>query len=90
MRWNILNTKVLINPVIRGSFEAEVEYLKYFIDKRFDILDEIVKNASFETINAKVDKKNFRHHLNHKEDEDGKNKKNNFENIHQFLKENDL
>ena len=90
MRWNILNTKVLLNPVIRGSFEEEVEYLKYFIDKRFDILDEIVKNASFETINAKVEKKNFLHHLHHKEDEDGKNKKNNFENLHQFLKENDL
>ena len=57
MRWNILNTLVLVNPVARGSFEAEIDYLKEFIQKRFDITDEIVKNASFESITKEVEKK---------------------------------
>ena len=90
MRLNVLNSKILVNPVIRGSFEEEEEYLKYFIDKRFDIADEIIKNASYETINAKVDKKNFLRHPHHVEDGDEKKVKINFENMHQFLKENDL
>lgn len=95
MRWDVLNTRVLLNPTTRGSFEAEVEYLKYFCDKRFDILDNIVKNASFETINAKVEKKNSNNHRHHHlenedEDEDGNNKKINFAHINQFLIEKDL
>ena len=65
IRWDILNHKVLLNPVVRGSFEAEVEYLKYFIDKIFDVVDEIVNNATFESVNAKVVKKNT-HKKGHK------------------------
>jgi len=67
MRWDILNTKILLNPVARGSFEAETDYLKYFIIQRFDILDEIVKKASYETINAEVEIKNKHHHRKDKE-----------------------
>lgn len=62
IRWDILNTKILLNPVARGSFEAETDYLIYFIDKRFDILDEIVRKASYETINAEVETKRKRNH----------------------------
>lgn len=64
IRWDILNTRVLLNPVVRGSFEAEVEYLKYFIDKRYDIVDEIVNNASFESITAEVETKKNHHQKN--------------------------
>ena len=60
MRWDILNTLVLINPVARGSFEAEVDFLKEFIQKRLDITDELVKNTSPEDINKKVEKRS--HH----------------------------
>ena len=51
MRWDVLNKTVLVNPVVRGSFEAEVEYLKEFVQKRFDITDEIVKIANSTFIN---------------------------------------
>lgn len=81
MRWDILNTKILLNPIVRGSFEAEVEYLKYFMDKRFDILDNIIKNATVESITAKVKKK---HHSNNNE----KGNKD-FRDFNQFLFENE-
>ena len=51
MRWDVLNKTVLVNPVVRGSFEAEVDYLKEFVQKRFDITDEIVKIANSTFIN---------------------------------------
>ena len=51
MRWDVLNKTVLINPVVRGSFEAEVDYLKEFVQKRFDITDETVKIANSTFIN---------------------------------------
>jgi hypothetical protein len=56
MRWDVLNKTVLINPVVRGSFEAEVDYLKEFIQKRFDITDEIVKIANSTFINIEHEK----------------------------------
>ena len=64
MRWDILNSLVLVNPTARGSFEAEVDYLKEYIQKRFDITDEIVKNASVEDINKKIEKRD--HHRTRK------------------------
>ena len=60
MRWNVLNTLVLINPVVRGSFEAEVDYLKEFIQKRFDITDETVKNTNYTTINTEYERNSFK------------------------------
>jgi hypothetical protein len=59
MRWDVLNKTVLINPVVRGSFEAEVDYLKEFIQKRFDITDEIVKIANSTFVNIKNEKNSF-------------------------------
>ena len=83
IRWDIFNTKVLLNPVLRESFEEEVDYLKYYIQKRYDILDEIVKNASPESVSAEVPKRE--HHNHHK-----KNNKNiNEGNVHNFLLENE-
>ena len=60
MRWDVLNTSVLINPVIRGSFDAEVDYLKEFIQKRFDITDEIVKIANYSFINTEYERNSFK------------------------------
>ena len=66
IRWDIFNTQVLLNPVLRKSFEEEVEYLKFYIQKRYDILDEIVKNATPESVSVEVPKKG--HHDRHKKD----------------------
>ena len=82
IRWDILNTKILLNPVARGSFEAETDYLIYFIIQRFDILDEIVKNASYETINAEVETKRKSHH---RKDEERKTNNFSFNNFNAFL-----
>lgn len=83
IRWDILNTKVLLNPVLRGSFEAEVDYLKEFIQKRFDILNDVVKNATFESITAEVERKS--HHGHHKRDK----KSNKNEEFKNFLLQNE-
>ena len=60
MRWDVLNTTVLVNPVVRGSFEAEVDYLKEFVQKRYDITDEIVKIANSTFINTEYERNSFR------------------------------
>ena len=60
MRWDVLNKTVLVNPVVRGSFEAEVDYLKEFAQKRFDITDEIVKIANSTFINTEYERNSFR------------------------------
>lgn len=39
MRWDILNRKEHMNPVARGSFENEVNYLKEYVTKRIQWLD---------------------------------------------------
>lgn len=82
IRWDILNTKILLNPVARGSFEAETDYLIYFIVQRFDILDQIVKNASYETINAEVETKRKSHH---RKDEERKTNNFSFNRFNTFL-----
>ena len=46
IRWDALNSKQFMEAVIRGSFEAEVDYLKEFIEKRFVVFGEIVANAT--------------------------------------------
>ena len=46
IRWDALKTKQFMEAVIRGSFEAEVNYLKEFVEKRFVVFGEIVANAT--------------------------------------------
>ena len=46
IRWDALNTRQFMEAAIRGSFEAEVDYLKEFIEKRFVVFGEIVANAT--------------------------------------------
>ena len=57
MRWDILNTKIIVTPAARGSYEAEAEYLKEFIRQRYDITDEIVKKATHDSIISKEEPK---------------------------------
>ena len=46
IRWDVLNTRQFLEAVIRGSFEAEVDYLKEYVEERFDVFGEIVANAT--------------------------------------------
>ena len=39
MRWDILNSNQHMNPVSRGSYQKEVEYLKEYISKRIEWMD---------------------------------------------------
>ena len=39
MRWNIMNRKVHMNPVVHGSYEAEVQNIKTFLTKRIKKVD---------------------------------------------------
>ena len=43
-------SKQFLEPVIRGSFEAEVDYLKKYIEERFDVFGEIVANATSSSV----------------------------------------
>ena len=54
IRWDILSEKQFLQPVARGSYQAEVGYLMEFIEKRFDIFDQIVNSATIESVNEKV------------------------------------
>ena len=50
MRWDVLNSKQFMEAALRGSFKAEVDYLKEFVENRFDIFGEIVSNATPESV----------------------------------------
>jgi hypothetical protein len=39
VRWNILHRQEHMNPVARGSYAAEVNYLKEYITKRIEWMD---------------------------------------------------
>ena len=54
MRWDVLKEKQFLQPMARGSYEAEIGYLTEFIKKRFDILGQIVNSATVESVNEKV------------------------------------
>jgi len=54
MRWDILKEKQFLQPMARGSYEAEIGYLIEFIKKRFDIFGQIVNSATVESVNEKV------------------------------------
>jgi hypothetical protein len=54
IRWDVLNTRQFMEAVIRGSFEAEVDYLKEYVEKRFDVFGEIVANATSASVLEEV------------------------------------
>ena len=54
MRWDVLKEKQFLQPMARGSYEAEIGYLTEFIKNRFDILGQIVNSATVESVNEKV------------------------------------
>ena len=54
IRWNILNEKQFLQPAARGSYEAEIQYLKEFIENRFSIFGDIVNSATTQSVNEEV------------------------------------
>jgi len=54
IRWDVLNTRQFMEAVIRGSFEAEVDYLKEYVEARFDVFGEIVANATSASVQEEV------------------------------------
>ena len=54
IRWDVLNSKQFMEAVIRGSFEAEVDYLKEYVEARFDVFGEIVANATSASVQEEV------------------------------------
>ena len=54
IRWDILNQKQFLQPTVRGSYEAEIKYIKEFIENRFSIFGQIVTSATTESVNAEV------------------------------------
>ena len=54
IRWDILNEKQFLQPTARGSYEAEIKYLKEFIENRFSIFGQIVESATKESVNEEV------------------------------------
>ena len=54
IRWDILNEKQFLQPTARGSYEAEIQYLKEFIENRFNIFGQIINSATTQSVNEKV------------------------------------
>ena len=54
IRWDILNEKQFLQPTARGSYEAEIQYLKEFIENRFNIFGQIVNSATTQSVNEQV------------------------------------
>jgi hypothetical protein len=50
IKWDVLNSRQFMEAVTRGSFEAEVDYLKEYVENRFDIFGELVSSATTESV----------------------------------------
>ena len=50
IKWDVLKKRQFLEARCRGSFQAEVDYLKDFVEKRFDVFGEIIRNATKESI----------------------------------------
>ena len=54
-RYDILNKRVMASPTARCSFKREVAFLKEYIAKRFELLNDIVGKATTTSVNEEVD-----------------------------------
>ena len=53
-RYKVLDKKVIASPTARCTYKREVAYLKEYIPKRFDLVNEIVQKATTESVNEEV------------------------------------
>ena len=54
-RWDVLDKKVNVSPTARCSFKREVAFLKEYIPKRFDLVNQIVESSTTTSVNEEVD-----------------------------------
>ena len=54
-RWDILNKNINASPTARCSFKKEIAFLKDYIPKRFDLVNEIVEASTTQSVNEEVD-----------------------------------
>ena len=54
-RWDVLNKKINASPTARCSYKREVAFLKDYIPKRFDLVNQIVESATTTSVNEEVD-----------------------------------
>ena len=53
-RWKVLDRRILASPTARCTYKREVEYLKDYIQKRFDQVGEIIESSTTSTVNEEV------------------------------------
>ena len=53
-RWDVLNKKINASPTARCSFKREIAFLKDYIPKRFDLVNEIIETATTQSVNEEV------------------------------------
>ena len=54
MKWDVLNSKQFMEAATRGTFEAEVDYLKQFVEDRFDVFGALVESSTKESVLEEV------------------------------------
>ena len=50
IRWKVLEGRIFMEPQIFKNYDEEVDYLKQFIEKRFDTFGQIVSSSTTESV----------------------------------------
>ena len=50
MRWKVLGGRIFMEPQIFENYDEEVDYLKQFIEKRFDTFGQIISNSTTKSV----------------------------------------
>ena len=50
MRWKVLGGRIFMEPQIFENYDKEVDYLKQFIEKRFDTFGQIISNSTTKSV----------------------------------------
>ena len=72
IRWDILNKKVAYNPVITGSYEKEITYIKNYLEKRIEWLDNYFSGNATVSSDNDTSIKELKYEINNDGDENEK------------------
>ena len=50
MKWDVLSSKQFMEAATRGTYKAEVDYLKEYIEERFDVFGALVESSTKESV----------------------------------------
>ena len=50
MKWDVLSSKQFMEAATRGTYKAEVDYLKEFVEERFDVFGALVESSTKESV----------------------------------------